>query len=64
MVFILLTNILKEQSQVLCAGNGARRVLQQAFSDAGEDEPVILRGVVSRKKQFVPEVIKALQENE
>jgi manganese-dependent inorganic pyrophosphatase len=64
MVFILLTNILKEQSQVLCAGNGARRILQQAFSDAGEDEPVILRGVVSRKKQFVPEVIKALQENE
>jgi manganese-dependent inorganic pyrophosphatase len=66
MVFILLTNILKEQSQVLCAGTGARRVLGKAFRNVGEDESeaVILQGVVSRKKQFVPELLNALQDNE
>jgi manganese-dependent inorganic pyrophosphatase len=63
MIFVMLTNIVMEQSQILCAGNGARRLLSQAFREAGDEEPVILRGVVSRKKQFIPELMSALQEN-
>ena len=63
MVFVMLTNIVMEQSEVLCAGEGARRVLEQAFRDAREGgEEVLLRGVVSRKKQFIPELIGAMQE--
>lgn len=63
MVFIMLTNIVMEQSEILCAGEGARRVLGQSFRDAKEDQgEVLLRGVVSRKKQFIPELIRALQE--
>ncbi len=63
MVFVLLTNIVMEQSEVLCAGEGARRLLGQAFRDAKEEaEEVVLRGVVSRKKQFIPELIRAMQE--
>ena len=63
MVFVMLTNIVMEQSEILCAGEGARRVLGQAFRDASEEkDEVMLRGVVSRKKQFIPELIRAMQE--
>ena len=63
MVFVMLTNIVMEQSEILCAGDGARRMLSLAFRDAAEDkEEVLLRGVVSRKKQFIPELIRAMQE--
>lgn len=64
MVFVMLTNIVMEQSEILCAGDGAARVLERAFRDAeGGQDVVVLRGVVSRKKQFIPGLMGALQEN-
>ena len=64
MVFIMLTNIVQEQSEILCAGEGAARILSQAFTNAEiEDNETLLKGVVSRKKQFIPELIRALQES-
>ncbi|MDD7178738.1 MAG: putative manganese-dependent inorganic diphosphatase, partial [Lachnospiraceae bacterium] len=63
MVFVMLTNIVMEQSEILCAGEGARKLLGMGFRDAAEEnEEVLLRGVVSRKKQFIPELIRAMQE--
>ncbi len=63
MVFVMLTNIVQEQSQILCAGEGASKILAKAFSGVkSEDDKAILKGVVSRKKQFIPELIRALQE--
>lgn len=63
MVFVMLTNIVLEQSEILCDGEGARRLLALGFRDAAEEsEEVLLRGVVSRKKQFIPELIRAMQE--
>ncbi len=64
MVFIMLTNIVQEQSEILCAGEGAARILSQAFVNATiEENETLLKGVVSRKKQFIPELIRALQES-
>ena len=64
MVFIMLTNIVQEQSEILCAGEGAARILSQAFTNAEiEDNETLLKGVISRKKQFIPELIRALQES-
>ena len=64
MVFIMLTNIVQEQSEILCAGEGAARILSQAFANAEiENNKTLLKGVVSRKKQFIPELIRALQES-
>lgn len=64
MVFIMLTNIVQEQSEILCAGEGAARILSQAFTNAAiEDNETLLKGVISRKKQFIPELIRALQES-
>ena len=64
MVFIMLTNIVQEQSEILCAGEGAARILSQAFTNVEiEDNETLLKGVISRKKQFIPELIRALQES-
>ena len=64
MVFIMLTNIVQEQSEILCAGEGAARILSQAFTNAEiENNETLLKGVISRKKQFIPELIRALQES-
>ena len=64
MVFIMLTNIVQEQSEILCAGEGAARILSQAFTNAEiEGNETLLKGVISRKKQFIPELIRALQES-
>ncbi len=63
MVFIMLTNIIREQSCILCAGEDAQRVLSSAFERAQvEENETLLKGVVSRKKQFIPELIRVLQE--
>ena len=51
--YYLLTDITKESSRVLCAGNGAEDLLRAAFG-LGEDDELLLKGVVSRKKQMVP----------
>jgi manganese-dependent inorganic pyrophosphatase len=58
--YYLLTDITKESSRVLCAGNGAEDLLRAAFG-LGEDDELQLKGVVSRKKQFVPAIIEELR---
>ncbi|MCR5336005.1 MAG: putative manganese-dependent inorganic diphosphatase, partial [Synergistes sp.] len=58
--YYLLTDITKESSRVLCAGNGAEDLLRAAFG-LGEDDELLLKGVVSRKKQFVPAIIEELR---
>lgn len=67
MVFVLLTDIIGESSEVLFAGEDAKEVIEAAFRIAPEEAEngsVILPGVVSRKKQFIPPIINALQEGE
>ena len=69
MVFFMLTNILTESTDLICEGNGALQLASKAFhteTEDGEDEPagpvVRLPGVVSRKKQLIPELMLAEQE--
>ena len=62
MVFFLLTNILTESSIVLCAGEGAEHLLAEAFNLDSTQPQTELAGVVSRKKQFLPAIMQALQE--
>lgn len=66
MVFVMLTNILEENSELLYAGNDAERIIQSAFSDQLENRKgrIYLPGVVSRKKQMVPPIIEAIQREE
>jgi len=62
MVFFMLTDILNESSELLCCGNGARKCVQDAYDIPEEREKVLLKGVVSRKKQLIPALVSALQQ--
>ncbi len=62
MIFILLTNILAESTEVLYVGDGAKELLEDAFNiTIEENKPVILPGVVSRKKQFIPPIFESIK---
>lgn len=61
MLFFLLTNILTESSDLVFAGEGAKELVEAAFGP-GEENWVFVPGLVSRKKQFVPSVLHALQQ--
>ncbi|MDO5402069.1 MAG: putative manganese-dependent inorganic diphosphatase [Eubacteriales bacterium] len=62
MAFFMLTNIMTESSEVLCAGRNAAELLAGAFNVDIRDKCVILKGVVSRKKQLFPAIMEALQQ--
>ena len=62
MIFFMLTDILNESTELLCYGNGARKCLQDAYDVSEESEKIILKGVVSRKKQLIPALVSALQQ--
>lgn len=59
MLFLLLTDILDESSEMLCAGRNADETVKKAFVSAEEDR-YYLKGVVSRKKQVIPALTEAL----
>lgn len=63
MIFFMLTNILEENTRLLCIGHGSVALISNAFrldvDDVIEEEIVLLRGVVSRKKQLVPALVMA-----
>ena len=70
MIFFMLTNILTETTELICEGQGALQLAGKAFhqdiellEEEGLKEPVLrLPGVVSRKKQLIPELRLAEQE--
>lgn len=61
MVYLMMTDILEESSELLCAGNGALSTACQAFGVEPGDRSVYLKGAVSRKKQIVPQLTAVLQ---
>jgi len=64
MTFFMLTNILTQSTELLCHGQGAVQLAAKAFHKEIEEEgqPVVeLPGVVSRKKQLIPELMLAEQ---
>ena len=59
----MLTNILDESTELLCCGAGAKERIMEAFELPRTDaETIMLNGVVSRKKQFIPIVMTYLQQ--
>lgn len=62
MVFFMLTNIMSETTQLLCFGEGSARFVELAFRARVYDGKCTLPGVISRKKQFIPAMINAIQE--
>ncbi len=62
-VYMLLTDVPRSESVVICSGRNAGTMLTDGF-DAEPDEggSWTLPGVVSRKKQFIPKIMDAYQE--
>lgn len=68
MIFFMLTNIIEESTELLYQGEGAFSAIKSAFSlpetVALENENgIYLKGVVSRKKQLIPALVTALQQD-
>ena len=62
-IYMLLTDVPKEESVVICEGRYAAEVLSDGFeTQPAEDGSWTLPGVVSRKKQFIPAMMSAYQE--
>lgn len=64
MIFIMLTNILDESTMVLCSDAAALEVASRCFgvpvNKTGDG--IFVDKMVSRKKQFIPKMVGALQE--
>ena len=62
MVYFMLTDILDESTELLCCGKDAREYILDAFDLPTDTGKIVLKGVVSRKKQLIPALVAALQQ--
>lgn len=64
MIYVMLTNILEESSELIFVGESAKELAEAAFHGHALDrgDSLWLKGVVSRKKQLIPAIMLALQE--
>lgn len=62
MILFMLTDIMSSTTRLLYLGNGAAQMVEEAFKTKAEG-PVELAGVVSRKKQLIPAIMMALQQD-
>ena len=62
MLYFMLTDILDESTELLCCGHGAKGSIINAFDLPEDTERIILKGVVSRKKQLIPTLVASLQQ--
>ena len=58
----MLTNIYEQSTELLFVGQGARAVVSAAFEPECGTHSVVLPGVVSRKKQIMEPLIRAIEE--
>lgn len=62
-IFFMLTNILEESTELLYAGDGAKELAMKAFGMEDTKDGIVLSGMVSRKKQLIPALALALQQD-
>ena len=62
MVFFMATDIIKESTTLYYDGEDVGSILEVLYGCSGTETSIELPGVVSRKKQLVPELIRAIQQ--
>ena len=62
MLFFMLTDIMQASTELLYAGSDARELAIEAFHLPQDTETIVLQNTVSRKKQIIPAMMIALQE--
>ena len=60
-LLFMLTNIADESTDLLFVGAGASEIVEEAFGVKPEPHSVRLPGVVSRKKQMIPSILRGIQ---
>ena len=60
MLFLMLTDIMDESTELIYCGAGAEAAVQAAFQSDAADR-TYLKGVMSHKKQIVPQLTEALK---
>ena len=64
MLFVMLTNIIDETTELVYTGQGTAELVRAAFQKECGPESVVLPGVVSRKKQLVSPLLAALEQED
>lgn len=59
-IYFMLTNIIEESTEIVAKGPEAEEIIEEAFEVNMSDGTAVLKGVVSRKKQFVPPLMETL----
>ncbi len=62
MVYFMLTDIIGESTELLFCGTDAKKYITEAFDIPKGSKQIILKGIVSRKKQLIPELVGVLQQ--
>ncbi|MBO5096844.1 MAG: inorganic diphosphatase, partial [Agathobacter sp.] len=63
MVFVMLTDIMLESTTLVYCGESAEELVKDSFVWRGKmEDSVIVDKLVSRKKQFIPALMKTLTE--
>ncbi len=62
MYFVMLTDILEESTYLIYAGEEAASIAAAAYNQPQSKDGLMLKGVVSRKKQLIPELINVINE--
>ncbi|MGN1014020.1 MAG: putative manganese-dependent inorganic diphosphatase [Butyricicoccus sp.] len=62
MLFLMMTNIISETTELLFVGNNTQEIVSNAFHCECDKNRVVLPGVVSRKKQMISPLMAAINE--
>ena len=64
LAFFMLTNIINEETRLLCYGESASELIMNAFGVEVKDNEARMKSVVSRKKQIVPVIMDTLNHDQ
>lgn len=62
MIFFMLTDIVKESTELIFVGENAEQLISNAFGIRAQGDSFILKDVVSRKKQLIPAIMVDIQQ--
>lgn len=60
-VIFMLTSIVDESTTLLFKGERARAIIESAYNEKIDGDSIYIKNMVSRKKQLVPDLIRAIQ---
>ncbi|MCR5630069.1 putative manganese-dependent inorganic diphosphatase [Eubacterium sp.] len=61
-MYFMLTNILTEDTKLLYAGSKAEDLIERGYEIKSDGDTFLLEGIVSRKKQLLPQIMLAIKE--